>query len=156
MAKYVLDTNVLIDVLRSAVERQAYERFLKHRLPVTFMSAVVGMELLAGATSDAHARALEAEVLGPFQRRARVFAPSAEATLRVGRILSGLTVGGKALPSRSFINDLLIGTSCRERGLTVVTRDTDFQRVRRLVPGLRVEAPYPGQSPGSGRHLPGA
>ena len=58
-------------------------------------------------------------------------------------LLSRLTASGKPLPSRSFVNDLMIGVSCRERGLTVLTRDPDFQRVRRLVPGLRVEAPFP-------------
>ena len=143
MAKYVVDTNVLIDVLRSAVERQAYERFLHQGLALTYVSAVVGMELLAGARSGTHALALESELLGPFQRRGRVFEPSSAALLTVGRLLSGLTAQGKPLPSRSFLNDLLIGVSCRERGLTVLTRDADFQRVRRLVPGLRVEAPYP-------------
>ena len=143
MAKYVVDTNVFIDVLRSAAERQAYERFLHHGLALTYVSAVVGMEILAGARSGVHALALESELLGPFQRRGRLFEPSATALLTVGRLLSGLTAPGKPLPSRSFVNDLLIGVSCRERGMTVLTRDADFQRVRRLVPGLRVEAPYP-------------
>lgn len=143
MAKYVVDTNVLIDVLRSAADRQAYEHFLRRGLALTYVSAVVGMELLAGARSDAHALALESELLGPFQRRDRVFEPSAGALLTVGRLLSRLTASGKPLPSRSFVNDLMIGVSCRERGLTVLTRDPDFQRVRRLVPGLRVEAPFP-------------
>lgn len=143
MAKYVVDTNVFIDVLRSAAERQAYERFLHHGLALTYVSAVVGMEILAGARSGAHALALESELLGPFQRRGRLFEPSATALLTVGRLLSGLTAQGKPLVSRSFVNDLLIGVSCRERGVTVLTRDADFQRVCRLVPGLRVEAPYP-------------
>ncbi len=143
MAKYVVDTNVLIDVLRSAAGREAYEAYLRYGLAATYVSAVVGLELLAGARSGAQALALESEMLGPFLRRGRVFEPSAAAFLAVGRLLSGWTARGKPLPSRSFVNDLLIGASCRERGMTVLTRDTDFQRVRRLVPGLRVEAPYP-------------
>lgn len=143
MAKYVVDTNVLIDVLRSAEERQAYERFLHYGLALTYMSAVVGMEILAGARSGAHALVLESDLLGPFQRRGRLFEPSATALLTVGRLLSGLTAHGRPLPSRAFVNDLLIGVSCREREMTVLTRDADFQRVRRLVPGLRVEVPYP-------------
>ena len=57
MAKYVADTNVLIDALRSATDRQAYERFLHHGLALTYVSAVVGMELLACARSGAHALA---------------------------------------------------------------------------------------------------
>ena len=143
MPRYVVDTNVFIDVLRSPGERQAYERFLRSSLPLCHMSAVVGMELLAGARSSEHGLALESDLIGPFQRRGRVFEPSSAALLAVGRILGGLTRQGKALPPRSFINDLLIGASCRERGLTLVTRDTDFDRVHRLIPGLVVVSPYP-------------
>ena len=41
MAKYVVDTNVFIDVLRSAAERQAYERFLQLASPVDPLVPVI-------------------------------------------------------------------------------------------------------------------
>ena len=141
MAKFAPDTNVLVDVLRSPDERAEYQAFLQQALPVTFMSAVVGLEVIAGATSADHVETLERDLLGPFQRRGRLFGPTPEACLAVGRVLC--LAGRTAPPSRAFLNDLLIAFSCRERGITLLTRNGDFRRIARLVPGLKVRRPYP-------------
>lgn len=39
------------------------------------------------------------------------------------------------------LNDLLLGLSCREPGITLITRDRDFRRLTRFVRGLGVLAP---------------
>lgn len=143
MAKYALDTNILIDASRSDVERTALATFLRQRLPICHMSAIVGMELLAGVPSQAAARAVEEEFLAPFQRRDRLFGPTPEAILQAGRVLGKTRIPGDAPSHRSLVNDILIAVSCRERGIVLLTRDRDFHRILKLIPGLRVEAPYP-------------
>ena len=43
----------------------------------------------------------------------------------------------------SLVNDALIAVSCRERGITLITRDGDFKRLSPLVRGFRYVAPWP-------------
>lgn len=51
-----------------------------------------------------------------------------------------LNLGGV---TKAFGNDILLALSCREAGMTVVTRNThDFARIQRVVP-FRFLAPWP-------------
>jgi predicted nucleic acid-binding protein len=43
----------------------------------------------------------------------------------------------------SLLNDALIATSCRERGITLITNDNDFRRLAPYVSGFRYVAPWP-------------
>ena len=43
----------------------------------------------------------------------------------------------------SLLNDALIAASCRERGITLITRDGDFKRLAPFVKGFRYTAPWP-------------
>jgi predicted nucleic acid-binding protein len=138
VAKYCLDTNVLIDALRSAKERTALQRFLGWALPATYLSAVVLHELEAGAPTPAQSTGLSDWLILPFERRGRVFAPSVTAWRAAGRALTG-----RNAPPPGLLKDLLLGFSCREYGMTLITRDSDFRRVASIVRGLRVAAPYP-------------
>src|ERR1700728_536579 len=84
--KYILDTNVYIDAVRDAAKERAFDAFLERNAPVTYMSAVVVQELRAGAVTDAQVSALDKGILGVFERRGRVAAPSVTASKECGRI----------------------------------------------------------------------
>ena len=86
--KFVLDTNVFVDVFREATFADALGAFLEQALPTTFMSAVVMQELAAGARTREQVRALDSSIFRPFERRGRVFAPSVAAFRESGRLLS--------------------------------------------------------------------
>lgn len=141
MPKFTLDTNVLVDALRLPAALGALKDFLKRALPVTFLSAVVLQELEAGARSGQ--AALLEQLIGPFDRRGRVFTPTLHAWRHSGRILAKLRRGQRSAPLASVTNDLLLAVSCREAGITVITRDADLRRLVPHVSGLQVTQPYP-------------
>ena len=144
--KYVLDTNVYIDAVRDAVKEEALDAFLERNAPVTYMSAVVVQELRAGAVTDAQASALDKGILGVFERRGRVAAPSVTASKECGRILAalfrqdGMPFGGRP---RSLVNDILIAITCRENGFTLLTNDGDFAMIRSHLRGFAYLPPWP-------------
>ena len=90
MPKYALDSNVYVDAFRSEEKAEEFKQFLSKHLPLTYLSAVVMMELRTGARTRKHAEAIEEGVFGPFEKRHRVFAPSANAFKEAGRILAAL------------------------------------------------------------------
>jgi predicted nucleic acid-binding protein len=129
--KYALDTNVFIDSFRDATAEAALLTFLERALPFTFMSAVVMQELAAGARTGDQARELERSVFRPFERRQRVFAPTAATFVSSGRVLAALAAreGWEAIHDNpSLLNDALLASSCRDR-ITLITQD-GFDRLR--------------------------
>jgi predicted nucleic acid-binding protein len=146
MAKYAIDTNVYIDAFNDAVSAEALKTFLRARLPSTFLSAVVVQELRVGARTPMAANTLHTDVFDPFERRGRVFAPSAMAFKECGCILVDLIVHdglNYAETKRSLVNDVLLATSCREQGITLVTSDEDFDIIRPHLKGLQTVPPWP-------------
>ena len=139
MTKYALDTNVLLDALNRPAQLEALLGFFSWALPRTFCSAIVLHELDAGTNTTRQRTLLNLQLAGPFARRGRVFAPSVEAWRKAGQLLQE----GHRAPPASGLNDLLLALSCREAGLTLITRDRDFGCFSRLVRGLSVVAPYP-------------
>lgn len=137
---YTLHTNVIVDALRRPPEMQLLKEFLEWALPQTALSSVVASELLAGARTDSARRLIDRELLGAFERRGRIVAPSAAAWIKTGHLLGRAST---ASIGASWQNDLLLAHTARELGWTIVTRDKDFTRIRSLIKGLRVEAPYP-------------
>jgi predicted nucleic acid-binding protein len=142
---YTLDTNVVIDALRRPVDMSRLQEFLTWALPQTALSSVVASELLAGARTESARRVVEREFLGAFERRGRIVAPSVAAWTQTGLALS------RAPGSEAWQNDLLLAHTAREYGWTVITRDTDFARLRPLIKGLRVASPFPPRVTGARR-----
>jgi predicted nucleic acid-binding protein len=144
--KFVLDTNVYIGAIRDADKQAALDAFLERNAPTTYMSAVVVQELRAGAVTEATARALDKGIFGVFERRGRVVAPSVIAFKECGRILAALFrqdgVSFKSRP-RSLVNDILIASTCRENGMTLITDDGDFKTIRPFSRGFSFIAPWP-------------
>ena len=144
--KYTLDTNIFIDSFRSEEAQAEVFAFLNRALPFTYLSAVVMQELSAGARSADAARDVQRGVFDPFERRRRVFAPSSAAFVESGRVLAAVAAseGWQLVDEKpSFLNDALIAASCRERGITLITRDGDFKRLAPFVKGFRYASPWP-------------
>ena len=143
--KFTFDTNVFIDSFRSETAAAELLVFLRAALPFTFLSAVVVQELVSGARTVAAARALERGVVGPFERRRRIFAPSVRAFAASGRAVAALAKreGWRPDENPSLLNDALLAASCREQGLTLITNDADFKRLSPFMSGFRYAAPWP-------------
>ena len=144
--KYTLDTNIFIDGFRSEEAQAEVFTFLNRALPFTYLSAVVMQELAAGARSAQAAREVQRGVFEPFERRRRVFGPSSAAFAESGRVLAAVAAseGWPRLDEKpSLPNDALIAASCREQGITLVTRDGDFKRLAPFVKGFRYASPWP-------------
>jgi predicted nucleic acid-binding protein len=144
--KFVLDTNLYIGAIRDPGKEADLDTFLKRNAPATYMSAVVVQELRAGAITEAAARALDKGIFDVFERRGRVVGPSVTAFKECGRILATLFrqdgVPFKERP-RSLVNDILIASTCRENGMTLITDDTDFKIIRPFARGFSFIAPWP-------------
>jgi len=144
--KYVLDTNLYINAFRSSEKAEELKQFLTKRLPVTYLSALVMMELRTGARTRQQAEAIEEEVFGPFERRQRVFPPSAKAFKEAGRVLAALikeNLFDLRAPNNSLIRDSLLAASCREQGFVLITNDKDFERIKRHLKVFRYVWPWP-------------
>ena len=144
--KYALDTNIFIDGFRNEAAQAEVFVFLNSALPFTYLSAVVMQELAAGARTAQAARDVQRGVFEPFERRRRVFAPSATAFVESGRVLAAIAAqeGWKVFDENpSLLNDALIAASCREQGITLITKDGEFTRLSLFVRGFRYTAPWP-------------
>jgi predicted nucleic acid-binding protein len=88
----------------------------------------------------------QADDVEPFERRRRVFRPSSAAFAESGRVLAAVAAreGWRLLDDQpSLLNNALIAASCREQGITLITKDGDFKRLARFVKGFRYAAPWP-------------
>ena len=132
--KYSLDTNLFIRSFRSDTENAAIQRFHRVFGPFEYLSSVVAHELRAGTTTPKARRMLARHILQPFERRGRIFTPSAAAWNQAGDLLATLRhVDGVDLKRmrRSFGNDVLLAISCRENGVVLVTENKrDFARIQ--------------------------
>lgn len=145
MPKFTLDSNVFIPAFRDATKAAELTEFLAAFLSVTYLSAVVVQELRAGARTRAQLAAF-GDIVGPFERRGRVYAPSVRAYTECGRVLAELRAAGVvgSAMRASFLSDLLLAVSSREHGITIVTRNCrDFALIGEHVNGLRFVEPWP-------------
>jgi len=128
----VIDTSIYIDWLNKG----RYEDVLFQRDAVKYLSAVVVMELRAGAVLRADRRLVQ-RLETAFERAGRILTPLqglfAEAgdTLRRLQVEAGYHVDG----SHSIANDVLIALSARSIGATVLTRnERDYRAIERITP----------------------
>lgn len=136
-AKFLYDTSVYVDILRSksfaATLRHDYER----RVPFTYFSSVVVQELLTG-TTDPRQRWIVEGLYGPFERAGRIVTPThkvwKEAGLLLRKMLEKVT-DRRALIRAGLVNDVLIALSAKGIGAAVVTRNrVDFALIQRFAP----------------------
>lgn len=144
--RYVVDTSVYIDALRSEQARASLTAFLTASTPFIWLSAVVVQELRAGARGHS-ALLLDSRIIAPFERRNRIVTPTYAAWKQAGRVLSEL-IGPRewSTVSRSFVNDVLLAESCRESGFMLVTNNVrDFARIADVRP-FDFTSPWPGMA----------
>ena len=136
--KYAFDTNVFVDGVRTEKTQADILRFLP-RAPFTHLGAVVMQELAAGPQTPQAAKALPDGVFEPFERRRRVFSPSSAAFVESGRVIARLAAreGWQSFDEKpSLVTDALIAVSCREAGVTLITKGSDFTRLSPLISRL--------------------
>ncbi|MBI3659346.1 PIN domain-containing protein [Candidatus Acetothermia bacterium] len=130
MQKVLLDTNVLIDWLNAG----KYSEFLFARGLVKYLSAVVLLELEAGAFSSKDRRLVRQLARG-FEQVRRIVVPTAADWQEGGRLLRQLQQERDYNLSKahSLAHDVLIALSARRIGAVVVTQNSaDFEAIRQL------------------------
>jgi tRNA(fMet)-specific endonuclease VapC len=129
MSRYMLDTNIISDLIRNPQGRAA-KRIAKAGEESICTSIVVAAELRYGCAKRSSERLLRAvEGLLDEIEILPMDIPTDDA---YGKIRSELEAAGKPIGS----NDLLIAAHARTVGATIATADTgEFKRVR----GLKVE-----------------
>jgi len=133
MRRIVIDTSLYIDWLNA----RRHEALLFERGSVKYLSAVVLLELLAGAFSQRD-RKLVGCIAGAFRKAGRLLLPPAAVYAEAGHVLRALqaTSGYDLAGAHSLVCDVLIALSARSIGATVITQnERDFaaiQRVRRF------------------------
>jgi predicted nucleic acid-binding protein len=147
-ARYALDTNLYVDAARDPAARAALAGFTEAFAPRLYLAAIVAQELRAGVRPPDERR-IERDVIGPFLRCGRVFAPAFADWMAAGDVMRRLAAAGGppvAEMSRSLVNDILLAISCRAHGVRLVTRNArDFARIAPFVPGFAHDAPWPAE-----------
>ena len=129
---YLLDTNIISHLLRKRPNPRLVERLKREPPDVLFTSCICIMELRNGtARLDDHGllwRRIEQDIL----RELEILPIQTQDALRAGDLLAYLHARGKPID----VEDVLIGATALQNGLTVVTNNVKhFGRI----PNLRVE-----------------
>lgn len=126
----MVDTNLYIDWLNAG----KHEAILFQPDAVKFMSAVVMMELLAGAYSMRDRTRLQ-DLFTTFTKLGRMVTPSSATYREAGDVLRQLqaTQGYHLRQAHSLANDVLIALSARSIGGTVITQNKrDFLAIQSI------------------------
>jgi predicted nucleic acid-binding protein len=110
---------------------------------VRYISTVVLLELQAGATEPADAKAVNA-LYRTFARTGRLLSPFPEIYWRAGSVLRVLQHRQGFNPRTRFrlVNDCLIALSSRQIGATVITRNKrNFRLIQQVAPFPLVVVP---------------
>ena len=132
MERVVIDTNVYIDWLNEG----QHEAFLFQREAVKYLSAVVLMELSAGAFS-VRDRRLVRELRSAFSKVGRILVPTVTTYEEAGDVLRRLQQSRDytVASAYSLANDVLIALSARSIGATVITQnERDFVAIQTIRP----------------------
>jgi len=140
MERIVIDTNVYVDWLNEG----RHEAILFQREAVKYLSAVVLMELSAGAFS-ARDRRLVREVTSAFAKVGRILLPTVTIYEEAGDVLRRLqeSRGYTVASAYGLVNDVLIALSARSIGATVITQnERDFVAIQTIRPFKLALAPH--------------
>lgn len=147
MERFVLDTNIFIEALRSPEARVELAEWQRAMAPHLWQHAVVVSELLVGAKDEATWGRWHDRWVVPAERVRRIVVPGYGDWLRASRIISKLTesgwisVGGV---KSSFYNDCLLAATARDHGHVIVTHNhEDFDLIGRVESQLRTVPPFP-------------
>jgi predicted nucleic acid-binding protein len=131
--KYLLDTNVYLEAVRSEENRERFRTAFLPLLPATFLAAVVAYELAVDA-ADRRTRALVGDFVRPLERSGRIVSPAFEDWQHAARIVTAIYERERSWRSKlpALLNDVLIALSARRIGATLLTYNAaDFRLIRR-------------------------
>ncbi len=125
MRRLVIDTNIYIDWFNAGL----HEDILFQRDTIKHLSAVVLMELRAGAFSTSDRRLVQ-RVERAFAKAGRILVPSRAVFAEAGDALRRLQAerGFHLEASHSIVADVIIALSARSIGATVVTQNERHYR----------------------------
>ncbi len=132
MQRIIIDTNVYIDWINDGL----YEAVIFQREAVKHLSAIVMMELAAGAFSLRDRRIVR-DVASAFARVGRILAPTVSMYQEAGEVLRQLqeSLGYTLASAHGLANDVLIALSARSIGARVITQnERDFSAIQRIRP----------------------
>ena len=133
MNGYLLDTNVLSEVLKKRPEPRLLERLRGVPAHQLWTSAVCVAELRYGTARDPRGMRLWERIAREVLARVRILPVGEAEAIRAGDVLAALEAQGRPIG----MEDVLIGATALEAGLTVVTRNVrHFDRIA----GLAVES----------------
>jgi tRNA(fMet)-specific endonuclease VapC len=131
--KYLLDTNVLSEVIRKDPNRGVLQRLNEIAARDVVTSAVCVAELRHGAARVAHGALLWQRIAREILSRVDILPMGEAEAVRAGDLLATLEARGEPIG----IEDVWIGATALEHRLTVVTRN--LKHFRRI-PGLASES----------------
>ena len=138
--KFTLDSNVLVDAIRTPSGYEALDAFMRWARYHVFLSSVVVAELEAGARTASSRTQLDERFLAAFEARKRIVAPTEIEWRRAGRVLGESSGTTAPVPK---LNDALLAVQARNLGWVVITRDRGFGELRARIPGLQLMTPFP-------------
>lgn len=125
--KVVLDTSLYIDWINRGERQELFTTHLHQR----YLSAVVWMELRAGATTPKAIRGVE-RLAAVYGQLGRIVAPPAQVWGLAGGVVDRLRRRGFEARRASLVNDVLVALTARSLGAAVLTADADFQAIQRI------------------------
>lgn len=132
-ASYLLDTNVLSELVRKKPAPGVVQRLGELPLERVTTSCICAMELRYGAARHPDGRRLWDRIKQDVLARIRVLALTEADALRAGELLAELADRGTPIG----IEDVLIAATALGNSLVVVTRNVKHYS---RIPGLRLES----------------
>ncbi len=133
--KVMFDTNIYISWIRE----QKFEELLLKYGAVKYLSAVVLMELWAGARTKRASRLVET-LQKPYLKAGRVIPMTLKNYIVAGQIISDLPASYKKMFKKSdFINDIQVALTALSVGAVLYTNnETHFKIINSLVKTLNI------------------
>ena len=134
--KVMFDTNVYISFIRN----RAHQDRLQQQGTIKYISAIVLMELWAGARTQKAERLLN-QLQKPYRDADRVVTLKVEEYIKIGNILSDFSAEHKELLKKaSFLNDVQIALTAQSIGAVLFTEDVQhFGIIRSKLKHLKLE-----------------
>lgn len=131
--KYLFDTNVYLEAVRSEEARAQFRKTFYPLLPATYLSAVVSYELAVNAYNR-RTQTLLQDFVRPMERTGRVITPTFNDWVTASEVVTAIEENEKGWRSKlpALLNDILIALSARRIGATLLTYNReDFRLIRR-------------------------
>jgi predicted nucleic acid-binding protein len=134
--KVLFDTNIYISFIRN----RSHSAELERRGSVKYLSAVVLMELWAGARTRKAERLLS-QLQKPYESADRIVTLNSKHYISAGQFLSDLAPAHRELWKRSdFVNDVQIAFTALSLGATLYTENViHFEIIRTKLTSLKLE-----------------